>query len=101
MATRQVNASDFDFPIDVNSLKLYRTLKDAQKAASSIGWLQDSVIKLNKRFEHGYLVAQWFMEGEDICGIQFDAFITPLYEYGDNYGIKFMKTIKAVARTAR
>lgn len=101
MTTRQINVNDFDFPVSISSIKTFRTAKDARSAATSIGWLGCHILRIKKRFETVYIVGQWFMEGETICGFNFDAFLVPLFEYGDNHGIKYMKTIKAVAKTAR
>ena len=57
---------------------------------------------LEKRFEKVWIVGQWFIGGEEICGFSFDAFLYPLFEWETtSAGIQRMKTAKAVAKTSR
>ena len=99
MGTRKINASDFNFPRHVDEIKTFRTLKDAQQGAKSIGWLTDNVLRIAKRFETVYIVAAWLCPGEEIGGDCYDAFVYPLFRWDDTgRGFKQMATEKAVSK---
>ena len=75
---RKINANDYDFSIPYRDIKLYRTKREAEKVAVSIGWSRNNVMLLEKRFEKGYFIGQWFISGEDIYSSVFDCFTFPM-----------------------
>ena len=98
---RRINVKDYDFSVPYNDIKLYRTKKEAEKAALALGWTSHNIMMLEKRFEKGYFVGQWFIHGESMYSSTFDCFTFPLYTWEVINGVKHMKIGKAIARTAR
>lgn len=64
-------------------IKTHRTKKDAQKYASSIGWPQYHVVKVERRFETIWIVAATHIQNDVIAGMEFKKYICPTgkYEY--------------------
>ena len=103
MPTLIIDEGHYDWPdkSGLHGTRMFRTLSAAKKAGQDIGWPGYHVIKLNRRFESGYIVAQWLIGGQELYGITFDAFRYPTFKYANNYGVQRMTVLTATAKTAR
>jgi hypothetical protein len=62
-------------------IKTFRTKKEAQKYASFIGWYQYQVVKVERRFETIWIVAQSHIQNDIIAGMEFKKYNCPTGKY--------------------
>jgi len=88
-----IKSSDYtmmEFNIINNLIPTFRTKKDAQKFASSIGWQQYNVVRVERRFETVWIVAQTHIQPKVIAGINFETYTCPSGEYEFRNGTQQM-----------
>ena len=62
-------------------IQAFLTKKEAQAYATSIGWPRFNVVKVAKRFETVWIVAQGCHQSRFIAGMEFEFFLLPTGNY--------------------
>lgn len=62
-------------------IKTFATKMNAKKYASSIGWQQYNVVKVERRFENVWIVAHTHIQNDIIANMEFKTYRCPTGQY--------------------
>lgn len=80
--------------ISTGWIKTHFSKKGAQEYAKSIGWQQKYVVRVKRRFEIVWIVAQ-SVQPLTTAGVQFDALRCPTGQYENKNGLQQMIVVEA------
>lgn len=78
-------------------IKTHFSKRDAQEYARSIGWKQKHVVRIKRRFEIVWIVAQ-LTQPKMAEGVQFDVLRCPSGQYENKDGTQYMIVVEVVKR---